>query len=106
MGFGGKQYLEEIKTVAKLFYTFPTNNINPNLPINQTVAYQPVSGILIGNQHYGWVTMGVPRLFGVSEAVGHLNFPVNISVGSELPVSVSDETVSTTTLAYHLARAS
>ena len=82
----------------KIFCTFPPNNINP---------YQTVSGILLGNQHYDRVTMGVPRLSGVREAVGHLNFLGNTSVGSELPVSsVSDKTVPTATLAYHLELAS
>ena len=93
-------------TIAKLFYTFPTNNINPNLPLNQTIAYQTVSGMLIGNQNYDRVTVGVPRLFGVREAVSHLNFLGNVSVGSELPVSIANESVPSATLAYHLELAS
>ena len=49
-------------------------SINPNLPLDQTLAYQTVSGILIGNQIYDRVTVGVSRLFGVCEAVSHLSF--------------------------------
>ena len=63
-------------------------SINPNLPLVQTLAYQTVSGILIGNQNYDRVTMGVSRLFGVREAVSHLSFLGNISVGRELPVII------------------
>lgn len=50
--------------------------------------------------------MGVPRLFGVREAASHLNFLGNISVGSELPVSVTNEAVPSATLAHHLDLAS
>ena len=93
-------------TITKLFYSFPPASINPNLPLDQTLAYQTVSGILIGNQNYDRVTMGVPRLFGVREAVSHLSFLGNISVGSELPVSASNEPVPSATLAFHLELAS
>ena len=50
--------------------------------------------------------MRVPRLFGVREAASYLNFLGNISVGSELPVSISKEPVPSATLAYHLELAS
>ena len=42
-------------TVAKLFYSFPPNNIDKSLQLNQSLAYLTVSGILIGNQHYEWI---------------------------------------------------
>lgn len=33
-------------TIAKLFYSFSPNNINPSLPLQQTLAYQTISGII------------------------------------------------------------
>ena len=93
-------------TIAKLFYSFPPNNIDKSLQLNQSLAYQTISGILMGNQHYDRITMGVPRLFGVREAASYLNFLGNISIGSELPVSISKEPVPSATLAYHLELAS
>ncbi|KAL9977461.1 hypothetical protein ACROYT_G014866 [Oculina patagonica] len=55
-----------------------------------SLTYQIVSGNLIGNQHYERVTMGVLTLFDVHEAVGHLNFLGNMSVGSEFPNLLRD----------------
>ena len=81
-------------------------NIDKSLQLNQSLTYQTVSGILIGNQHYDRITMGVPRLFGVHEDASYLNFLGNISIGSELPVSISKEPVPSATLAYHLELAS
>ena len=89
-------------TIAKLFYTFPPHSINPSLQLNQTLAYKTVSGMVIGNQNHDRITMGVPQMFGVREAVSHLNFLGNISVGSELPVSISKEPVPSASLPYHL----
>ena len=66
-------------------------NIDKSLQLNQSLAYQTVSGILIGNQHYDQITTGVPRLFGVREGASYLNFLGNISIGSKLPVSISKE---------------
>ena len=93
-------------TIAKLFYSFRPNNIDKSLQLNQSLAYLTVSGILIGNQHYDRITIGVPRLFGVREAASYLNFLGNISIGSELPVSITKEPVPSATLAYHLELAS
>jgi len=95
-------------TIAKLFYSFRPNNIAKSLQLNQSLAYLTVSGILIGNQHYDRITIGVPRLlvFGVREAATYLNFLGNISIGSELPVSITKEPVPSATLAYHLELAS
>ena len=80
--------------------------VDKSLQLNQSLAYQTISGILIGNQHYDQITMGVPRLFGVREAASCLNLLSNISIGSELPVSISKEPVPSATLAYHLELAS
>ena len=55
-----------------------------------------VSGILKGNQHYDPIAIGVPRLFGAREATSCLNFLGNISIGSELPVSITREPVPST----------
>ena len=44
----------------------------------------------------------MPRLFGVLEATSYLNFLGNISIGSELPVSIKKEPVPSAALAYHL----
>ena len=41
-------------------------------------------------------------IFGVREVASYLNFLGNISIGSELPVSISKEPVPSATLAYHL----
>ena len=41
-------------------------------------------------------------IFGVREAASYLNFLGNISIGSELPVSISEEPVPSATLANHL----
>ena len=76
--------------------------IDKSLHLNQSLAYQTVSGILIGNQHYDQITIGVPRLFGVREATSYLNFLGNISIGSELPVSITKEPVPSAAQAYHL----
>lgn len=58
--------------------------------------------MVIGNQNHDRITMGVPQMFGVREAVSHLNFLGNIYVGSELPVSISKEPVPSASLPYHL----
>ena len=50
--------------------------------------------------------MGVLRLMEVHEAVTHLNFLGNISLGSEFPLSISKKPASSATLAYHLECAS
>lgn len=50
--------------------------------------------------------MGVLRLMGVHKAVSHLHFLGNVSLGSELPLSISKKRVSSATLAYHLECAS
>ena len=41
-------------------------------------------------------------IFGVREVSSYLNFLGNISIGSELPVSISKGPVPSATLAYHL----
>ena len=43
-------------TIAKLFYTFPLQSVDPTLPLNSTLAYLTVSGMLIGNEQYDRVT--------------------------------------------------
>lgn len=50
--------------------------------------------------------MGVLRLMGVHKAVTHLNFLGNISLGTELSLSISKKPVSSATLVYHLECAS
>ena len=46
--------------------------------------------------------MGILQLFSVREALSNLNFLGNISLDSELSVSISNESVPSATLVYHL----
>ena len=43
-----------------------------------------------------------PGLFGACEATSYLNFLGNISIGSELPLSITKEPAPSAALAYHL----
>ena len=45
-------------------------------------------------------------MYGVREAISHLNYMRNVSVGIELPVSISKEQVPSASLPYHLKLAS
>ena len=89
-------------TIAKLFYTFPLQSVDPTLPLNSTLAYLTVSGMLIGNEQYDRVTQGVPQYFSVREAVSTLSFLGPVTIGSELPVSITDERVPSASLLHHL----
>lgn len=89
-------------TISKLFYTFPVQSIDPALPLNSTLAYLTVSGMLMGNQHYDRVTQGIPQYFSVREGVTCLSYLGSVTVGSELPVSIVDENVPTASLHHHL----
>ena len=93
-------------SIAKLFYTFPPNSINPTQPLNQTLVHHTVSGMLIGNNIYDTVNTGVPQMYGVREALSHLNFMGNVCPGAELPVSIVKEQVPSASLPYHLELAS
>ena len=89
-------------TIAKLFYTFPFQSIDPTAALNSTLAYLVVSGMLIGNQNYDRVTKGIPQYFSVREGVSNLSFLGSVTIGSELPVSIMDETVPSASLQHHL----
>ena len=89
-------------TIAKLFYTFPLQSVDPTLPLNSTLAYLIVSGMLIGNQYYDRVTQGVPQYFSVREGVSNLSFLGSVTIGSELAISIVDENVSSALLLHHL----
>ena len=65
--------------IAKLFYSFPPRSIDLNLPLNHTLVYHAVSGMAIGNHNYDRIT--ISQLFGVRDAVSHLHFLSNVSVG-------------------------
>ena len=93
-------------SIAKLFYTFPPNCINPVQPLNQTLVHHTVSGMLMGNNIYDTINSGIPQMYGVREAISHLNFMGNVSAGIELPVSISKERVPSASLPYHLELAS
>ena len=93
-------------SIAKLFYTFPPSSINPMQPLNQTLVHHTVSGMLTGNNVYDSINNGVPQMYGVREAISHLNFMGNVSAGIELPVSISKERVPSASLPYHLNLAS
>ena len=58
--------------------------------------------MLIGNQNYDRVTKGVPQYFSVREGVSNLSFLGSVTIGSELPVSIMDETVPSASLLHHL----
>ena len=45
-------------------------------------------------------------MYGVREAISHLNYMGNVSAGIELPVSISKEQVPSASLPYHLELAS
>ena len=92
-------------SVAKLFYTFPPNSISPMQPLNQTLVHHTVSGMLMGNV-YDSINNGVPQMYGVRQALSHLNFMGSVSAGIELPVSISKEQVPSASLPYHLNLAS
>ena len=53
-------------SIAKLFYTFPPNSINPMQP-------HIVSGRLMRNNVYDSINNGVPQMYGVREAISHLS---------------------------------
>ena len=89
-------------SIAKLFYTFPPNSINPMQPLDQTLVHHTVSGMLMGNNVYDSINNGVPQMYGVREAISHLSFMGNVSAGIELPVSISKEPVPSASLPYHL----
>ena len=72
---------------------------------NETLVHHTVSGMLIGNQIYDSVNT-VPQMYGVREAIPHLNFMGNVCPGVELPVSITKEQVQTASLPYHLEVAS
>lgn len=93
-------------SIAKLFYTFPPNSINPMQPLNQTLVHHTVSGMLIGNNIYDTVNTRVPQMYGVQEALSHLNFMGNVCPGAELPVSIVKEQIPSASLPYHLELAS
>ena len=80
-------------TIAKLFHTFPLQSVDPTAPLNSTLVYLIVSGMLIGNQNYDRVTKGVPQYLSVREGVSNLSFLGSVTIGSELPVSIVDENV-------------
>ena len=58
-------------TIAKLFYTFPLQSIDPT-----------ASGMLIGSQNYDRVTKGVPQYFTVREGVSNLSFLGSVTIGT------------------------
>ena len=93
-------------SITKLFYTFTPNSINPMQPLNQTLVHHTVSGMLMGNNVYDRINSGIPQMYGVREAISHLNYMGNASAGIELPVSISKEQVPSASLPYHLELAS
>ena len=60
-------------------------------PLNQTLVHHTVSGMLMGNNVYDSINNGVPQMYGVRQALSHLNFMGSVSAGIELPVSISKE---------------
>ena len=74
--------------------------------VNQTLAYETVSGMMIGSQIYDTVNTGVPQMYGVREALSHLNFLGNVHPGVELPVSIEKEQAPSASLLYNLELAS